>query len=314
MASSLPSGRRIVPGAKGDRRLVRLHEAGKRGPLGRDHRRPELHRKEPGGLVGSDGELALELFCGHAVGMGRNQIGRPKPHAEALPERRAPLLTRTVAAEVRSCGGAPRPAPSVTLEHRHEAAALWAGRWERPGLLDDEGRIRNLSEHVPDLRGEVLDPDRLRQLAALDWRSLPLVEGSPRLGPPVAGIGRFSASASTTAATPRKPARHRFRTFGVLESDHRPQPPERPDRHPARLVKDGLGGRAGGGHRRRGVVRAATARSRRCRRVRRDQRRLRTLVSEGARRTIHQGQERRHVCADRPLVNHQGGDRRFAGA
>jgi 2-keto-4-pentenoate hydratase/2-oxohepta-3-ene-1,7-dioic acid hydratase in catechol pathway len=80
---------------------------------------------------------------------------------------------------------------------------------ERPGLLDDQGRIHDLSGHVPDLRGEVLDPDRLRKLAALDLRSLPLVEGSPRLGPPVAGIGKilgiglnYRSHAEETGATP----------------------------------------------------------------------------------------------------------------
>ena len=80
---------------------------------------------------------------------------------------------------------------------------------ERPGLLDNQGRIRDLSGHVPDLRGEVLDPDRLRQLAALDRRSLPLVEGAPRLGPPVAGIGKilgiglnYRGHAQETGATP----------------------------------------------------------------------------------------------------------------
>jgi 2-keto-4-pentenoate hydratase/2-oxohepta-3-ene-1,7-dioic acid hydratase in catechol pathway len=80
---------------------------------------------------------------------------------------------------------------------------------ERPGLLDDQGRIRDLSGHVPDLRGEVLDPERLRQLAALDRRSLPPVEGSPRLGPPVAGIGKilgiglnYRSHAEETGATP----------------------------------------------------------------------------------------------------------------
>lgn len=62
---------------------------------------------------------------------------------------------------------------------------------ERPGILDDHGRLRDLSGHIPDLGGEVLNPDRLRALTALDVRSLPLVEGSPRLGPPVAGIGKI---------------------------------------------------------------------------------------------------------------------------
>ena len=64
---------------------------------------------------------------------------------------------------------------------------------EKPGLLDDDGRIRDLSDHVVDLSGDVLGPDRLAQLASLDPASLPFVEGSPRLGPPVAGIGKILA-------------------------------------------------------------------------------------------------------------------------
>jgi 2,4-didehydro-3-deoxy-L-rhamnonate hydrolase len=80
---------------------------------------------------------------------------------------------------------------------------------ERPGLLDEEGHIRDLSDHVPDLRNEVLHPDRLRHLAALDTNALPLVEGSPRLGPPVAGIGKilgiglnYRSHAEETGAVP----------------------------------------------------------------------------------------------------------------
>ena len=64
---------------------------------------------------------------------------------------------------------------------------------EKPGLLDDDGRIRDLSDHVVDLSGDVLGPDRLAQLSSLDPASLPIVEGSPRLGPPVAGIGKILA-------------------------------------------------------------------------------------------------------------------------
>ena len=60
---------------------------------------------------------------------------------------------------------------------------------ERPGLLDAQGNIRDLSAHVSDLSGEVLAS--LGSLAALDPESLPLVEGNPRLGPPVAGTGKF---------------------------------------------------------------------------------------------------------------------------
>lgn len=60
---------------------------------------------------------------------------------------------------------------------------------EKPGLLDADGQIRDLSGHVSDLAGGVLtDLDKLK---AIDPASLPKVEGSPRLGPCVAGTGKF---------------------------------------------------------------------------------------------------------------------------
>lgn len=68
---------------------------------------------------------------------------------------------------------------------------------ERPGLLDDDGRVRDLGDHIPDLAGEALLPARLAKIAALDPGRLPLVPGRPqvdlRLGPCVAGTGKFIA-------------------------------------------------------------------------------------------------------------------------
>ncbi len=64
---------------------------------------------------------------------------------------------------------------------------------ERPGLLDGEGRIRDLSGHVPDISPECLTSAGLAALAALDSQSLPPVDGTPRLGVPVAGVGKFIA-------------------------------------------------------------------------------------------------------------------------
>ena len=49
---------------------------------------------------------------------------------------------------------------------------------EKPGLLDEQGHIRDLSGHVNDLRGDVLGPDRLAQLASLNANELPAVEGA----------------------------------------------------------------------------------------------------------------------------------------
>jgi len=62
---------------------------------------------------------------------------------------------------------------------------------EKPGLLDADGNIRDLSAHVSDLSGAVLSPETLAKLGSLDVNALPKVEGNPRLGPCVAGTGKF---------------------------------------------------------------------------------------------------------------------------
>lgn len=62
---------------------------------------------------------------------------------------------------------------------------------ERPGLIDADGKIRDLSQHVADLGGQTIDPAALEALSRIDPASLPLVEGDPRLGPCVAGVGKF---------------------------------------------------------------------------------------------------------------------------
>ena len=64
---------------------------------------------------------------------------------------------------------------------------------ERPGVLDAEGKIRDLSGRIDDIDGDKLSPASLKELAALDLSMLPVVEGNPRLGPPVARIGKFIA-------------------------------------------------------------------------------------------------------------------------
>ena len=66
---------------------------------------------------------------------------------------------------------------------------------EKPGLLDAQGRVRDLSAVVPDVAGNVLLPAQLTALRALDPISLPLVPGTPqqdlRLGPCVGHVGKF---------------------------------------------------------------------------------------------------------------------------
>lgn len=60
---------------------------------------------------------------------------------------------------------------------------------EKPGMIDANGALRDLSAHVPDIAGDVLAD--LGALATIDPASLPLVSGTPRLGAPVGQIGKF---------------------------------------------------------------------------------------------------------------------------
>lgn len=62
---------------------------------------------------------------------------------------------------------------------------------ERPGLIDAEGRLRDLTHIVEDIAPEVLAPAVLRRLHALKIDRLPVVKGRPRLGCPLAGIGKI---------------------------------------------------------------------------------------------------------------------------
>src|ERR1700733_7113197 len=64
---------------------------------------------------------------------------------------------------------------------------------EKPGRLDSEGAIRDLSAHIDDISPRTVTPQSLARLAALNSEKLPLVSGAPRLGLPVKGIGKFIA-------------------------------------------------------------------------------------------------------------------------
>ena len=64
---------------------------------------------------------------------------------------------------------------------------------EKPGLIDADGRLRDLSRKVKDIDGISLAPASLKSLAKLDTSKLPLVKGKPRLGPCVATPSKFVA-------------------------------------------------------------------------------------------------------------------------
>ena len=84
---------------------------------------------------------------------------------------------------------------------------------ERPGLIDANGVLRDLSAHIPDIDGRMLNDAALERLRALDTEALPAVDGSPRFAPVVGNIGKFLCiglnysdhAAETGAAIPEHP-------------------------------------------------------------------------------------------------------------
>ena len=62
---------------------------------------------------------------------------------------------------------------------------------EKPGLLDANGTIRDLSGVIADVAGDALLPESLAKLRQLDPKALPAADGNPRIGPCVAGVGKF---------------------------------------------------------------------------------------------------------------------------
>ena len=62
---------------------------------------------------------------------------------------------------------------------------------EKPGMIDADGTLRDLSAHVADITGATLGDDSIAKLRAVDPATLPAVEGNPRIGACVGDIGKF---------------------------------------------------------------------------------------------------------------------------
>ncbi|MGD1881046.1 MAG: fumarylacetoacetate hydrolase family protein [Paracoccaceae bacterium] len=84
---------------------------------------------------------------------------------------------------------------------------------EKPGLMDADGTLRDLSAHVTDITGMMLDDANLDRIRAMDPANLPAVDGNPRLGACVGNIGKFLCiglnysdhAAETGAEIPKHP-------------------------------------------------------------------------------------------------------------
>jgi 2-keto-4-pentenoate hydratase/2-oxohepta-3-ene-1,7-dioic acid hydratase in catechol pathway len=105
---------------------------------------------------------------------------------------------------------------------------------EKPGVLDGDGGIRDLSGEIDDLTPDMLGEESLARLARLDPEALPLVEGKPRLGVPIStvpnllciGLNYADHAAETGAAIPEQPVlfmKHTGSIIGPNDQVHLPK-------------------------------------------------------------------------------------------
>ncbi|WP_430398953.1 fumarylacetoacetate hydrolase family protein [Ferrovibrio sp.] len=98
---------------------------------------------------------------------------------------------------------------------------------EKPGILDAQGAIRDLSGVVGDIDGATLQPEALAKLRGVDVNALPKVAGNPRIGACVAGIGKFICiglnysdhAAETGATVPPEPIIFMKATSAIMGPD-----------------------------------------------------------------------------------------------
>jgi len=98
---------------------------------------------------------------------------------------------------------------------------------EKPGLLDGQGRLRDLSGVVPDVAGDALLPAALDRLRGFDAAALPLVPGTPRIGPCVGRVGKFLCiglnyadhAKESGAAVPKEPIVFSKATSAIIGPD-----------------------------------------------------------------------------------------------
>ena len=62
---------------------------------------------------------------------------------------------------------------------------------EKPGIIDHEGKIRDLSGHIPDINGDSINSESLKKIGAINLSTLPIVSNDTRLGACVGNVGKF---------------------------------------------------------------------------------------------------------------------------
>src|SRR5690606_2386139 len=163
--------------------------------------------------------------------------GRMRPSCLTDPDEQCPALARAEEYSNLVSDSPTTSAFSVDLRGSARSYAFGRGSMrllrygpkgaEKPGLLDAEGRIRDLSDRIGDITPDVLAPERLRELASLDPASLPRVEGNPPIGCPLAvvpnlvciGLNYADHARETNSPIPEEPIVFMKHTGSIIGPD-----------------------------------------------------------------------------------------------
>ena len=95
---------------------------------------------------------------------------------------------------------------------------------EKPGIIDNDGNIRDLSNVIDDIDGSTISDDGINKLNQVDMSSLPVVDNNPRIGPCVGNVGKFLCiglnysdhAAETGAEAPPEPILFQKATSAII--------------------------------------------------------------------------------------------------
>jgi 2-keto-4-pentenoate hydratase/2-oxohepta-3-ene-1,7-dioic acid hydratase in catechol pathway len=121
-----------------------------------------------------------------------------KPRASPMPYSNLlcpTLIRRTLVTAMMSALTAALLATAASQAHATELTLVRFGPpgEEKPGLIDDQQQIRDLSAHLDDITPDQLSDESLARIAQIPVSSLPVVSGNPRLAEPVTGVAKIIA-------------------------------------------------------------------------------------------------------------------------
>ena len=233
----------------------------------------------------------------------------PRPAGMSRPGCRKALPRRMIAPN-RDQPSQKTPQKTSQGEFEMKLVRYGAPGREKPGIVDADGKIRDLSKVVKDIDGAMLAAGGLAKIKKANIKRLKAVSGKPRLGPCIGNVRNFIAiglnysdhAAEAGMPIPKEPIIFNKAPTCIVRAQRR-------HHHPEGFDQARLGSRTRHRHRQARALSLQGKNQGRHRRLFPLQRRVRAQLPDRAfRRPVEQGQRLRDLRADRALVRHQGRD------